>query len=219
MKSPDRHFATRPGRLLLAAGLALMPLLGHAAITDPVGDFLPTFGGSKNSADLDVLSASVVFNPSADSFILSATLNGAPGTTPGGFYVWGVDTGKGTNSFAANGLPGVVFDQVVLLRPNGVSAVGGTNLAPGAVTIAGNTISAVVSGLLLPSTGFSESAYTWNLWPRDANAVGTGFAQISDFAPDNSMFAATLAVPEPHTYALMLAGLVAVGWVGKRRKT
>lgn len=195
--------------------LACAPFAQAQAITDPAHDFLATFAGSTASADLDVVSAMVTYNASTDLFTLSGTMDGAIGSTPTGFYVWGANRGNGAASFAANGVPGVLFDRVVLLRPDGTGNIGGGPALPGgSVTISGNTISAVVSGALLPSTGFAKGAYTWNLWPRDSRF--SGFAAISDFAPNNSNLV-TVAVPEPETYALMLGGLGVLGFVARRR--
>jgi hypothetical protein len=105
------------------------------------------------------------------------------------------------------------------LDPDGPSSVAGAGSLPsGAVTISGNTISAVVSGSLLPSTGFNKLDYTWNLWAR--NVAFSGFAAIPDFAPDNANFTTTpgsVPVPEAETYLLMLAGLGLTGWMLRRR--
>ena len=87
---------------LAALALSSLPLASHAldGITDPKGDFLATFAGSSASTDLDVLSASVFYNPNTDLFTLTATMDGLIGMTATGFYVWGVNRGAGTAGFA-----------------------------------------------------------------------------------------------------------------------
>jgi hypothetical protein len=191
-----------------ALALLALPLASYAvsSVDDAKGDFLATFGGSHASTDLDVLSASAFYNASTDLFTISATMDGNIGSTATGLYVWGVNRGAGTAGFAANGITGVRFDRVILLRADGTGTVAGAgNLAPGSVTISGKTITATISGSLLPSTGFTNKLdYTWNLWPRDTSAPG--FSAISDFAPNNSNFTTT-PVPEPSTAVLSVLGL------------
>jgi hypothetical protein len=215
---------------ILAALGVLSAVSGPAsavAITDPVGDFLPTYvaSGRPTGADLDVVSAEVIYHPGSHQFEFIGTMAGAIGTTPaaGGespLYVWGVDRGQGTERFLA-GSPsigdGVAFDSVVILRPDGSVTVnlfglgGGVTNLSGAL-ISGDTISAFLDETLLPSTGDVFADYTWNLWPR----FGAGNnAQISDFAPNEAAGAVDAAnvrvtVPEPSSLALLGIGALAL---------
>ena len=214
------RFAFRTLVLAIAASGAASVLA--AGIDDARGDFLPTYTASRGG-DLDVLSASVAYDPGADLFFFSGTFAAAVGTTPSAFYVWGLDRGQGTERFNSGAIPvgaGVTFDSVVIFRPDGSTAVNRfsdpATMLSGAFSAAGSTLTGQIAGSLLPSTGFDKSSYTWNLWPRDALAAGN--AQIADFAPDASN-AAVMAVPEPETYALFAAGLTCLAWVSRRRRT
>jgi hypothetical protein len=189
-------------------------LASAAGITDPAGDLLSTFTGSTARGDLDVLSATVTYDAATDQFRLTGTMNGLIGSQPNELYVWGVNRGAGTAGFAANGITGVRFDRVVTLTLGAggsfAGAVGGVgSLAANSVTTSGTTISVVVPGTFLVSTGFNKLDYTWNLWPRDSSQ--SGFAAIADFAPDNANFTSTpgtvAPVPLPDTLGLLGLGL------------
>lgn len=195
--------------LAATALLGAASVVSAAGITDPAGDFLATFAGSTSSLDLDVLDATVIYNSGANTFTLTSTQAGPVGSTATGTYIWGVNRGAGVASFAANGITGVRFDATVRLNPNGTGSIGATALPTGAVTVSGNTISATFSTSLLGVNAFQPIDYTWNLWPR--NTAFTGFAAISDFAPNNANFTASV-VPEPATLAMMLAGVGALVW-------
>ena len=155
-------------------------------IHDATGDFLASYTGPKG-ADLDVVEAEVTYTGS--TFVLTSMQAGAVGTTAGGFYVWGIDRGRGTSRFP-DIAPGVRFDAVVIVRPDGTGTVTdltsgaapvSTPLPAGSVVISGSRITATVAAALLPTQGAAPAAYTANLWPRLAGTT----AAISDFAPDN----------------------------------
>lgn len=206
----------------LASGLVLVGLGSAAAapISDPLGDFLPSYASNlPKGADLDVLTVDAVYTGA--SFVLSSTEAGPIGTTAGALFVWGIDRGRGTARFGAIA-PGVTFDSVVAINPTGTTRVTdlisgiGTDLPTGAVTINGSSLSVVVPAGLLPAFPglLQPDSYLVNLWPR----LGTGNNnQISDFAPDNSDFQVR-AVPEPHSVALLLSGLVGFTAVGRWRR-
>lgn len=189
-----------------------------AIINDAQGDLINGFTSAAN-ADLDVLLAEAIYNNVDNTFTFNATLAGNVGTTATASYVWGVNRGAGTAGFAANGLPNVLFDRVVRLVPGGTSQIAGgglpaINLDPGSVVINGATISAVIPGSLLPSTGFALSNYTVNLWPR--TTAPAGFAGISDFAPDTNNASVTV-IPAPATIAAL--GGFALAGLRRRRGT
>jgi hypothetical protein len=194
--------------------LTLTVFAQGALITGTPG-FLASYTGPQ-TPDLEVSSAQVFYDPTTAVFTFTATLDAAPVT--GDVYVWGVDTGSNAAPFGAFA-PGVLFDSVVILEPGSTSLVNAglitasplvTDLAPSAVTISGDTISATVAASLLPSEGFTPQNYEVNLWPRDGLASGAaGLAQIAQFSPANSDASVTVT-PEPPSilligFALLLA--------------
>ncbi len=198
--------------LLIAAALSAVSLAAAKAstVSDPVGDFLPSFVGS-HDPDLDVTSFSVGYNAAAQDFTLSATLAGPINPAATGLYAIGVNTGTGViQPFAAIGEPNVIFNQVIVVQKSGAASVGANALS---AMINGDMFSVVVPLADLPSTGFAADHYGFNLWPRVSLANN---AQIADFAPDNATLA--VAVPEPGGWALMMVGVAMVGFAMRRAR-
>ena len=192
--------------LALACGTAAQAL----TVTDPTGDFIPSYTGP-HQADLDVTSFSVSWLAGSQSFLLQSTMAGVIDASLPGFYAIGVDTGTGPSNFASIGLPGVRFNQVIAVQKDGTARIGATSLAAGSVVIGSNALSVMVPLSLLPSTGFDAPNYAFNIWPR-SGAGGTSV--ISDFAPDDRTVSslALSAAPEPATWLSMLLGFGLCGF-------
>ena len=165
---------------------------------------------------MDVLSVSATFD--GTNFHISATENGNIAAFPTGLFVIGFNRGAETSNFAAIGLPGVVFDAVIILTSAGVP--GGRDLVSNTAivlpasdaTISGSTFQISIPLSALPSQGLLPTQYGVNLWPRDT-AVAAGNSQIADFAPN----ATDLIVPEPVSLSLIATGLLGLGFVKRRR--
>jgi len=195
--------------LLLGAGIAglcLACMPAHAiTVLDPVGDDLPSYTGPDQD-DLDVTSFTVEWDPGNSRFWLSATMAEDIDLNIGGFYVIGVNTGAGVapGPFAGIGQPNVIFNTVAILRKTGASTVNGNPLTP---IFSGNRVSAFVPLAFLPAAtnGFTPLYYGFNIWPRSGPG---GPEVIYDFAPEDSTIA---AIPEPASWAMLVAGLGAAG--------
>ena len=201
-------------RRVLLAGAALMALAVAApahAVTDPVGDFLPTYVGPQD-ADLDVTEFLVTFNSVDNVFNITATMAGDIDPSTQGLYAIGVNTGTGViQPFANIGNPNVVFNQVVAVFKNGDAFLGANQLS---ANIVDDHFTISVPLALLPSTGFAPTEYGWNIWPRLA-LPPSGNDVISDFAPNNATM--TASIPEPAAWALMIGGFAFVGGLLRRR--
>ena len=192
--------------------LALLPFVistpaAATVVTDPVGDFIPSFAGP-NDPDLDVTGFSVAFDPATEIFTIAGSLAGAIDPENDYYYVIGVNTGAGAIApFGSIGQGNVIFDQVVIVGGEGEAFIGGTDLT---FNIMGADFDVLVPLSLLPSTGRDPLEYAFNLWPRTQIDNPADLTAISDFAPDNSEIHPT-AVPEPATWLAMLLGFGLVG--------
>lgn len=211
--------------LLVAAVMLTTALPVQATISDPAGDFLPSFTGAP-LGEVDVVGAAVVRRATGWDF--SVTANGPVGVTPGVLYVWGINRGAGTPrlSFGSPSIGGGVnFDAVFVMFNNGDARVAAfpaagppaiTNL-PGALSLSGNSISGFAPLALLPSRGFAPEDYTFSLWTRlRANPLVDGTnVEIADLLGAGGFSA---SVPEPQSWALLLAGFAGVGMMARRQR-
>jgi hypothetical protein len=184
----------------------------------PSSGFLPTYSGPQNG-DLDVTFADAFVRQS--SFEFDATFSDAVGTTPGVFYVWGIDRGTNLAPFGAF-RPGVLFDAVVISEPStntnfvlDLLTNQLTLLTGSQVQINGDSLRLTVPIALLPSTGFAFKDYLVDLWPRfGLNPLDN--TQIAEFIPSEN--SGPVTVPEASTISLLGGGLVLAAFFLRRRR-
>ena len=206
----------------------ILPVLGTFALLwatplsagplGPSSGFLPTYAGPQNG-DLDVTFAEAFLRQS--TFEFDATFSDAVGTTPGVFYVWGIDRGTNNDPFGVF-RPGVLFDAVVFSEPStntnfvlDLLTMQPTFLTGSQVQINGDSLKLTVPASLLPSEGFAFKDYLVDLWPR----LGLNPAdntQIAEFIPSEK--SGQVTVPEASTISLLGGGLVLAALFMQRRK-
>lgn len=210
----------------LSAAIGLAAPAAALTVTDPVGDFLPSFSGTQ-AGRLDITGAAAIRGTTGVNFTVRTA--GAIGSTPGLLYVWGINRGAGTPrlTFGSPSIgAGIQFDSVFVMFGNGDArlvtfpAAGAptiTNFA-GALTVSGNRISGFAPFALLPSRGFAAEDYVYSLWSRQrVNPTVDGLnSEIADLLPGTGGFAA--AVPEPASWAMLIAGFGLAGAVQRRRR-
>ena len=146
--------------------------------------------------------------------------------------------GAGTYEFSATGIVSLTGGSDFLMAPTGipaatVTAAGYGYFNPSGASfdaLAGNAPGAVGTGALIG--GLYATTLVAPASPSDYFLVGNGavtsfavptslYARVNDTYYDNNTGAYDVqvtAVPEPHEWAMMLAGLGVVGWIGRRRR-
>ncbi len=163
--------------------------------TEAAGTWYKDYTGPQRPA-LSPVGADGAATNALTSFTFTARMAGAIFDGGPNYYVWGFDRGSGSTKAAPfPDEPNVKFDAVMVVTadPAVGHLTGVINLLNGSppqpvnpILPAGDTIQVTFPASLLPSTGFSPSNYTWNLWPR-SGLGGTPAAQIAAFIPDNQM--------------------------------
>ena len=156
------------------------------------------------------------------AFTANGTLSGLTGTVTANYQLYGYNGPPATFGFDGNNDPTISGNATL---PGATLLATGTSISPGTVFsfMGGNFADLNVSVI--------RTAAGQAFFPAPVPFYTAGEASFSNAAGDSIAFAGGFKinggsgtfvfapVPEPETYALMLAGLVAVGYVAKRRKS
>ena len=207
-----------PFKTLVATGVALLAIAGtgdaHATACSTFGSVAAGSAGTEDvsysGADSDACVISDV-NPQQGP---GGNTGGFAGTFGSGWSLLAKIDGSGNVSYGS--LPGVTFSSSI----SGIPGTSGTWTlsADQAVTLdlvfamhASNRSGAFLFDDL--SIGTSGSG-TWEInWPNSGGNI-PNYSNLTLFVRD----VVVTPVPEPETYALMLAGIGAIGFIARRRK-
>lgn len=237
----ERHHMKTTLRTKIASGVLMLGLglagVANAQVALPPGSTifntdgaLQTSLGSFTLLD-SMSSAFVATDPTAfsgvlDSWVLSGDTNNALGGLDFVYRVTNAFTSDDAiHRLTVNGYSGLLVEAGYLASgstPTGGTVSGGLTptlvdrgIAPGDNAGFG-FLSGTVSGLTFNSLNPGEISRYLVLY-TNATAYGTIMASVIDGSVAS---AATFApIPEPETYALMLAGLGLMGFIGRRRST
>lgn len=208
--------------LKIGAALAMAGAIGSAHALDVAASSGPTAGPPTIAAALGTLLDSIstaittpTFNGTARAAVYDGpedgmnlnfyyqfsnnggeddTLSAISRMTAGGFGDWATDVSQSSTSFG-DFVAGTVAANTV---DRGGTGVVGFNFTPGGV---------------MPG----ESTNVMEIRTSATDYTSNWMAVIDGTAGFGPAFAPTAAIPEPETYAMMLAGLGLLGFVGKRR--
>lgn len=130
----------------------------------------------------------------------------------------------GSDNAIVTGAAGAVALATGSLLPGpNQSSVGSSPQAPSFTSFAGGNLSfiptsAAGSFFASPSSFYNVAVSSFINSPTEVSPVAAGFASGFRIAQGGGSVNFAAPIPEPETYALMLAGLGAVGWVSRRRK-
>ena len=159
------------------------------------------------------------------------TTAGDPTTTPTiatftdlTYTLYGYNGPAATFGFAADNTPTeTASGEVTLATGDLISGYGFTLPAPGTTggfSAGANmavTFNTVLDGFFVsPSPFYDQASAIFGHTPNQVVAFDGGFRVEQGGGPLN--FNVAPAIPEPETYMLMLAGLAAVGFIGRRRR-
>jgi hypothetical protein len=209
-------------KILLAAALAAAATGASAAVTyDATAGLMSTEPGSvvTNTFDDGMLPAGFATYDNTPGAIIPFPGNSGYAALPPGdispyFFSVGTTHGQPSSSSVTFGGMGVSYFGYYMGSPDGYNEV---TMYSGNQVVLHITGNEMATAALTMANGNQGTGFYMNFHGNGTNITKVTFSANSDaFETDNHSYIA--AVPEPETYAMLLAGLGLVGCAARRRK-